>query len=248
MPQIHEENLKLPVKIHSASIILKNLNKNKLILSKRTKDFMPAICTGKIVAALVALESGKTQLLIEIPDNIVSGISRVSLYDLIRIMMNTHNKEIADIIAENTYGSVEEFVVAMNEIVRKIRAYSTQFTNPLGLNEENYTTAEDCVKIMEYALRNFHFRKIAKCASFSIENDENKKIISSPNQIVRKNSELYIPECIGAKYAVQGAFSNHIALFKKDSDVYLLILLGIRDTDKENLRFKEVKNIMDCIL
>ena len=247
-PISHQSGLISPNNINTSALILKNLSTGKLLLSKQIKDILPAVALGKIVTALIALESGKTQLVADVSPEIFCGINRLSVYDLIRIMLITQNNDSADIIAETVCGSIDDFVVLMNNKMRAVHAYNTKFTNPCGSGSDNCTTADDVVKIMEYALRNLHLRKIFKLPSCSIYSGDTEHIFNTINPILKQNSPLYMPECIGAKYGMQGIFANHIAFFKKDDSVYLLVLLGIKDNKKQLTRFHDVKNVMSCIL
>lgn len=247
-PTVHLDDIQQPENINSSAVILKDITTNDIVMSKQTKAFMPAVCIGKIITALIALDSGKSQLVVDIPDNIFNGVSRVSLYDLIRYMILTPKNSVADIIAENVFGSVSEFVDAMNDKARALHAYSTKFTNPFGYGQGNFTTADDVVKIMEYALRNLHFRKIFKSSSFNILSGDSEVVINTVNPILKSGNPMYIPECIAANYGVQGILANHVAFFKKDEHIYLLVLLGIKDPKNELFRIKDVHSIISCVL
>lgn len=246
-PKAHINGIILPEKINTSSLILKRLNDGNIILSKQTREFLPAVVVAKIIATLLALESGKTQLVVDLPDGFLKGVSRVSIYDLINIMLLSQNQSITEIIAQEIAGSEQEFVEEMNAKLKELNIHTTRFSNVNGFGENNYTTAEDTVKIVEHALKNQHFNKIFKTSGYSFYSDEEKNL-ATVNLVLKPGSEYYVPECTGAKYGVQGILSNHIALFEKDNKKYLLVLLGIKDPHNEYLRFSEVKNIIDCVL
>ena len=243
-----DKGITLPEKVNTSAMILKNITNGNVILSKQTKEFLPAVAVTKILLAVMALKSGKNELVVDLPDGTIEGISRASIYDLINIMMITQNNKVTDVIANTVFTSTTNCVDEMNKLLKEIKAFSTHVTNPSGLGSENYTTVEDVVKIMEYALKNHHFCKIFRSAKYSFYVSEKEITISTLNNILKPKSQFYIPECIGAKYGLQGVFANHIAIFEKDKNLYLLILLGIKDDKKELLRFREVKNIISCIL
>ncbi len=64
-------------------------------------------------------------------------------------------------IAELCAGSIDEFVVMMNEMATKSGALGTHFSNANGLRDENhYTTAYDMAMICRYAIKNDDFLEI----------------------------------------------------------------------------------------
>lgn len=247
-PVVHTKGILLPDNLNTSAILLKNLTDGNIILSKQTKDFLPAVGLAKILTALLALESGKNQLVVDLPLDSFEDIQKASIYDLVNILLLTQNSIVSYIIAEAVSGSIQAFVDLMNETLRNIKVFNTQFVNQNGIGQGNYTTADDTLKIMEYALTNKHFSKIFKSLNYSFYVSENEKDIINQNPILNPRHSFYIPECVGARYGVQGIYANHIVLFCKDGKEYLLILLGIKDDKKELRRFSEVKNIITSVL
>ena len=72
-------------------------------------------------------------------------------------------------IAEHVGGTVEHFVEMMNEKAAEIGCTGTVFTNPTGLADEaQHSTAHDLALIMETAMQNEDFAKIASATTYTI--------------------------------------------------------------------------------
>ena len=85
------------------------------------------------------------------------------------MMLNSGN-DAAIAIAEHIGGSVESFVLMMNQKAREVGAQNTVFINPNGLSEEGHlTTAYDLALISRYAMLNFpKFREIVATKTMEI--------------------------------------------------------------------------------
>lgn len=69
--------------------------------------------------------------------------------------------EASNSLAINVAGSIEDFVQMMNEKAAELGMKRTNFTNPEGLHDKNqYTTASDMAKLLNYAVANGHFKAI----------------------------------------------------------------------------------------
>ena len=245
-PLCYIENIKLPP-VSTSALIIKNLSTEKILMEKQTKTIFNSAGFSKIITALVALESGKTQMPVEISEKAYNGLKSATIYDLVNIMLITQNNIAALNIAQAVAGTVEDFVKLMNEKSAQIGAVNTLYSSPTGVNGENYTTAEDACKLMEYAIQNRHFCDIFKRKSYTIRYNEEEIIFKTTNQLLTEDSSYYIPECTASKYGVQGHFSTLSAVIEKDNDIYLAILLGVKEGEKASNCFKDTRNLMNCI-
>lgn len=240
-------NLKLP-QIKTTSLIIKNLRTNKLILEKSPQDYCSAVAFAKILTAIIALESGKTQFNIDLQEKLFEKFQKISLYDLINILLITQNNEVSVIIAEAVAGTTGDFVNLMNEKMKSIGAYNSKFTTLTGLGADSYTTAEDCVKLMEYVIQNKHFCEIFKRKSYKLHYDSGEKIISALTPVLKPKNEYFIPECTGAKYGICGNYGNIAAILEYGNNIYLAVLLDSK-ADKTNFNiYKDIKVLSECIL
>lgn len=94
---------------------------------------------------------------------------RISFEHMINALLIASANDVAEVIAINCSGSVEEFVVLMNEKAKEIGMENTNFMNPHGLHDDNhYSTAEDLSKLAVYAYQNGLIREIIQKSSYII--------------------------------------------------------------------------------
>ena len=248
-PQILDESVNRPEKINTYSLMVKNLSTNTILMQKQIRESFNTLGVAKILTAVLALESGKTQLLVDVPPTLVKNIKRATIYDLVNVMMITQNNEVANIIAEAVSGSVEDFVELMNKTAReKIIARNSLFASPSGVDKEGYTTAEDVMRLLDYAFKNQHFCQIFKSKTYTMSFSETEAKISTLNPLFLPRSEYYLPECIATKFGLFGISANNIVVAEKNNQLYLAILMGIREDGKTFYRFRDAVNLMKAVL
>ncbi len=243
----HVASLKLPP-VSTTSLIIKNLSTEKVLLEKQPKEFCSAVGFSKIMTAIIALESGNTQMYVDLPPNFLNGLEKATLYDLINVLLITQDNTAANLIAETVGGTVEDFVELMNNKSKQIRAWNTNYTLPTGLGAESRTTAEDAVKLIEYTIHNMHFCEIFKRKSYTIRYDGHEKTVQTLNPLLRPGSRDYIPESLASKYGLCGSYGNICTVSQLGNDIYLAILMGVKEDKNTMNRYKDTKNLMDAVL
>lgn len=247
-PDILDENIVFDKPINTSSLIVKNHTTGKILMKKQSRDFFSTVGVAKIMMAIIALESGKTQMAISIPENLIPGVQIVTIFDLINILMISQSNSVADLIAENVCDTKEEFINLMNQKAKQLKAFNTYYVSLTGLDAESYTTAEDVLTLLEYCFKNQHFCKIFKSKSYIVMSSGAEKRIPTQNPLFLPQNPYYVPECIATKYGIMGVFANSIVVAQKGEDVYLAILMGIKEEGKTLNRFKDASNIIKAVL
>ncbi len=136
--------------------------------------------TTKIMTGLLAAEAGNLEEPFEIPPEAV-GIEGSSLYlregevltreQLLYGMMLRSGNDAAVALAIATAGSVEDFVVRMNERAAELGLSGTHFANPNGLDDEdNYSTARDLARLARAAMENKTFAGVVGSKQYRFGN------------------------------------------------------------------------------
>lgn len=114
------------------------------------------------------------------------GREAVTYRDLLYGTMLTSGGEAANSLAVHVGGSVEDFVQMMNDKAVELGLNDTHFTNPEGLHNKNqYTTAYDMAKLLDYALDNGHFKAV-----FTKETFQTTSTSDHPDGILLKSTVL----------------------------------------------------------
>lgn len=169
------------VSVSAEGVVLMDASSGSILYSKNADTkYFPASIT-KIVTTLVALEEGNLSDSITCNKDtlyaIEQGSSRIglepdeviSLEDALYFTMLASGNDAAAVAAEHVGGTLDNFVAMMNRKVEELGCTNTHFTNPHGLHdEEHYTTARDMALIMQAAVQNPDFCKIASATNFTV--------------------------------------------------------------------------------
>jgi D-alanyl-D-alanine carboxypeptidase len=152
--------------------ILMERDSGRILYAKNADRELKIASLTKIMTALVAIEQAKLDSLVTVSPNAV-GVEGSSIYlkrgekipleHLLYGLMLRSGNDAATAIAEHVGGSVEGFVVLMNQKASFLGLQHTHFMNPHGLDQEgHYSSAKDLAILTSYALQNPIFRQIVK--------------------------------------------------------------------------------------
>lgn len=136
---------------------------------------------------------------------------QVSLKDLLNALLVYSGNDAGIAIAEAVSGSVEDFVLTMNETAAAIGATHTHFVNPHGLhNSEHYTTAYDMYLIFRSCLEYECFLPIVGQKSYTVyytgKAGEDKQLeLETTNQYFLDN--FYAPDGVTVSGGKTGSTS-----------------------------------------
>lgn len=164
-------------------IVSKNMNKKMLIAS-----------TTKIMTAVIAIESGKTNKMIKVTDKVLEAYGssiylsigeKMKLEDMLYGLLMQSGNDAALMIADYL-GGEEKFVKKMNEKAKEIGMKNTSFSNPHGLDEKtkNYSTAYDMALLMRYANSDSLFKKIVGCKKHIVKTDKKTYVWNNKNKLL----------------------------------------------------------------
>lgn len=164
-------------------LVSKNMNKKMLIAS-----------TTKIMTAIVAIESDKTNEMVKVTDKVLEAYGsaiylsigeKMKLEDMIYGLLMQSGNDAALMIADYL-GGEEKFVKKMNEKAKEIGMKNTTFSNPHGLDEKtkNYSTSYDMALLMRYANSDPLFRKITGCKKHTVKTNEKTYVWANKNKLL----------------------------------------------------------------
>jgi D-alanyl-D-alanine carboxypeptidase (penicillin-binding protein 5/6) len=220
------------------SIIVKDLGKKKLIFSKDANQKLRPASLTKIMTGILAIESGKMNSIVTITAEMKKVEPTISnfkvgekfyLKDLVHAAMIKSANDAANSIAIYLgKGSKEKFVNMMNVKAKKLGMKNTNFTNPCGFDIGNHSsTANDLLKLTEYAIKNRTFNSIVKLEKYAFNaiNTKSRYVVHSSNKLLA--NEPYI---IGIKtgYTNQ-AGACLIARAKSNKKDVLMVMLNVNN-------------------
>ncbi|MBQ5677341.1 MAG: serine hydrolase [Clostridia bacterium] len=183
----------------------------------------------------------------------------LTVKELLYALMIPSAADAANILADYIGGgSIENFVVMMNDFVKKLGCENTNFINAHGLDENggNITTAYDLYKITKYALENPTFKEITSTLRHEIA-PTNKypyvRYLNNTNKMMNPAyKDYYSPYISGVKTGTT-ALAGHcvISTASKNGYNYMLIVMNAPQYDidgdnvEENVAFTDSKKIYE---
>jgi D-alanyl-D-alanine carboxypeptidase (penicillin-binding protein 5/6) len=171
------------------------------------------------------------------------GQTNLTYMDCLYALMLWSACDVANILAYSVGGTIDNFIVMMNDKAAEIGAVNTNFTNPHGLHEkDNYTCAYDMFKITQYAYEKHPlFTEIVSTRDYRMPaNSRNLdgEVLPNTNRMLIRASDYYYEPVIGVKtgslkylYDIEtsevlpGLF-NLVSIATRDAHTYMIVSLG----------------------
>jgi len=150
--------------LRSAAFLVQDVKTGKCLLSKRAEATVPIASITKLMTAMVVLDARldmEEAITIEEQDkdtlrhsksHLAVGTSLSRRQMLLLALMASENRA-AHALARNCPGGVGAIVRAMNEKARSLNLRETRFVDPTGLSDENVSSAQELVRLIEAASR-----------------------------------------------------------------------------------------------
>ena len=215
-------------------VVLYNLNDDEILYEQNSNEQTSIASITKIMTALVAMDNiSDYDSIITITTADFEGTAgyskagfsvgnRVTYRDLLYGILLPSGADAVNAIVRNTLG-YDNFIIAMNELAKKIGLENTSFSNPVGKdNVNNYSTASDVAKMLKYALENPLFKEIFTTKEYTTTNGINLESTLYPYQDI-----LDIDKIAGSKSGfTRGAGRCLASITNLDGVNYLLVILN----------------------
>ena len=209
--------------------------------------------TTKILTAYIALKEGDLDDVVTVSANAVDQASdssvcelkegdKITLRDLLYGLMLRSGNDAAIAIAEHISGSVEEFVVLMNDEARKLGATGSHFVTPNGLHDENhYTTVYDMYLFLNAAVQDETFLDILKTANYTAKYEDaaGTEVVqewASTNQYLTGEKEM--PEgvtILGGKTGTTGEAKYCLVQYNENTSKEPVISIVFKADSRDNM-------------
>ncbi len=134
----------------------------RFLFTKNPRIKLPVASLTKILSAVVVLENLDMKEAVVIPKEVLKvDEEKQSLYlneeitvqNLLKLMLIESSNDAAYALAWYANNKGINFVDKMNEKAQILSMNDSRFLDPAGLNDDAYSTAEDLVRLIKYALR-----------------------------------------------------------------------------------------------
>ncbi len=219
-----------------------------MLVLENCSDFsMPVTCKRESLEGLYAMNAATA--------GIIAG-ETLTVNELLYCLMLPSAADAANILADFIGGGVDNFVVMMNDFVKKLGCENTKFVNAHGLDADPnaYTTAKDLYKITKYALQNPTFKEITSTSRHDIAPTEkypHTRYLHNTNKMMNAGIPDYYHKAVSGVKTGTTAKAGHcvITTASQDGYNYMLIVLNAPQYDidndgiDENVAFTDSKKI-----
>lgn len=239
--------------IYSKNAVLYNMNEDKILYEKSKDEKVKVASLTKIMTTILALENIediKEEIIMpqeafkDLDGYVTSGIKpnqKVTYEDLLYGTMLPSAADCANALALKISGNIDEFIKLMNEKAKKLNMNNTHFSNPIGMDEDNYSTVNDISLLLKYALKNEEFYKI-----FTTKNYITSTNLNLEGTIIEKSKpyNLDVSSILGSKTGFTDEAGNCLASISKINGVkYLLVTTNANI--KSSYHIEDAINIYD---
>lgn len=243
--------------VSAQAAYLINTDTDTLIYAKNENEQLPPASLTKIMTAILVLDKYKgadessteqalSDIVVTAPGYIFDDLytlnastadirrgEEVRMIDLLYALLLASACEAGSIIADYMGdGDIQAFVDQMNEKAKEIGCKNTHFTDPHGLDDNQYSTAYDMYLITKYALSLPLFEKISTTVSYEMpatnKHDSTRYVIHTNNMLSQvRGGSLYYEPVRGIKTGTTGLDTkNLVSMAEKDGYHYMAIVLG----------------------
>ena len=207
------------------SAIVIEASSGNVVFEKNADQIMYPASTTKILTALLGIQFCDLDENVTVSYEAIDDVSHeddvtmlpleegeiINMRELLYGTMLKSANEGANVIAEAVAGSIDDFVVLMNDTAAMLGcSENTHFANPHGLHDDNhYTTARDMAIIAREAMKNETFRDIVSRSSYEMAATNRyprRSVLNSNTLLNAKNNDkeqtdnrFYYPYAIGIK-------------------------------------------------
>lgn len=177
---VPKQNIKA-ASVNAVNAVLMEQESGRVLFEKEAHQKQKIASITKIMTAILAIESDKLDEMVTVSDNAfgTEGSSlflragqKMKLEDLVYGLMLRSGNDAAVAIAEHVGGSLDGFILLMNQKAVELGMENSSFTNPHGLDntKNHYSTAYDMALLTRYAMNNKIYAKISSTKIHKAEN------------------------------------------------------------------------------
>jgi serine-type D-Ala-D-Ala carboxypeptidase (penicillin-binding protein 5/6) len=241
----------LPTMHGKAAVLLDGVSGQILYQQNATEKYFPA-STTKLLTALVAVEHGKMDQVIEVSANAVDQAPDSSscylekgekqrletlMYGLLLVSGNDCAVAIAEGVSQN---HLDQFITWMNETAKRLGANQSNFANPSGLHDPiHYTSALDLALIGRAALANPTIVKIAGTKEFFWPGKSER---NGPYYNHNKMLFTYDGEIAGKNGYTEEAGLTLVSSAQRDGRMLIGVVMG---EDNQEFQYGDMQDLLD---
>lgn len=175
----------------------------------------------------------------------------ITVEELLNALIVGGSNDVAAVLAITAAGSIEAFVLLMNEKAKEIGANDTNYTNPTGIHDpEMVTTVADTAKVALHVFQHTIYKNIAKLEYYTLNatNKSRERQIYNRNYFIATNTEYkyrsrYVTG-INAGNTPEAGYCVTATTQYKNTE-YLCIVMGAERDDNYIYSYVEAAKLLE---
>ncbi|MBQ9071732.1 MAG: D-alanyl-D-alanine carboxypeptidase [Bacilli bacterium] len=171
----------LDLELNSKYVYVYNLTEDKVMYEKESKEEVLVASMTKIMTAIIVIENNpdlekeiiiKDEDLRDMYEYTTTGFQdgdKVTIREVLYGILLKSGSDAVNAGVRITTDTEEEFINLMNQKVKELGLVHTHFSNAVGKDQDNYSSAEDIAMIMKYCLKNKDFKEIISTDMYYVE-------------------------------------------------------------------------------
>lgn len=248
---------------HAQGVYLYNLEHDVPLLTYREDEQIYPASTVKIMTGLVAVEalSERVDERVTITSEMLKNVKgnnialkageTVSVRDMLYAALCGGYNDACAVLAHLVGGSINAFVVMMNDRAAELGAENTHYTNPSGMHHADMvTTTADTAKIALAAARNPLYMEITSASKYIMPatNITGERNIYNRNYLIARNKEViyYYASARGLNSGSTNEGGYCLATTaEKDGLTYLCIVMGGEEVEGKITSYTLARTLLD---
>ncbi len=218
-------------------------NGEKFLYRKNIKDSLPIASLSKIMTAIIVLENlelddvitvSKKSIMAEGKNGNLAVGEKLTVRDLLHIMLIESSNDAAVALAEH----VDNFTNLANKKANELNLEQTNFVEPSGISQENYSTVYDLVQLANYSYNYPLIWQILKIKEVDVYSQDKHIVhhLINTNKLLDESSNWTIQFIGGKTGFTEEAGQCMLTMIEKPDqpEEYLItVVLGTNDRELE---------------
>ena len=235
----------LNLDLNSKYIYVYNLTEDKEMFELNSKEEAKVASMTKIMTAILVIENNKNlEEVITIKDEDLRDMyeytttgfqsgDEVTIKELLYGILLRSGADAVNAAVRITTEKEEDFVFLMNQKVKELNLKNTYFSNAVGKDKDNYSSAHDIAKIMEYCLKNETFKEIISTPMHYIERLDIQ--INGPLYKMDKKYDIDLSLINGGKSGFTTLAKHSLVSYGEKDNITYIIVTNYADSYKDLL-------------
>ncbi len=226
------------------------------LFSKQADDQQPIASITKLMTALVFLDNnpGWEEIYEITREDIING-GRLNLFlgekvrvkDLLNVALIASDNGAAIALVHATGLSEEDFISKMNDKAKTLGLSQTSFIDPIGLSDENISTAREVAWLARTALKQTDIKDIVNKKEYTLKPlNSQERIVESTDYLLFDSAQNSFQILGGKTGYTDKAGYCFVGLFRGEEGQELISV--VLDSRGINERFQESKKLIDWTL